>query len=226
MNYKKKIPNLSRIFNQLSHKIIINNLDFYQNSGCNDNGSRKETDVRVKVIKKKLISDNIKNLIDLGSAEGKFLKLASSLGIFALGVEADERRYLVSNYNKNFEDYKNFGVIFNELSLKFLKNIPQIDSAIYLSVHHHILASSGIKMGNEILKELFKKVKKSLFFETAMHDEFSDKWSLNYKKNLKNMNDASIRKFFKVLGAKKIQILANTKAYNEGYIRPLYYIKK
>lgn len=226
MNYKKKIPILSRILNNLSQKIIIRNFNFYQNSGNKYKGSRKETDTRVKVIKKKLISDNIKNLIDLGSAEGRFLKLASSLGIFAMGVEADERRYLVSNYNKNFEDYKNFGVIFNEISLKFLKNVPQVDSIIYLSIHHHILASTGIKIGNEILKELFKKVKKSLFFETAMNDEFSDKWPLNYRKNLKNMNDASIKKFFKLLGAKKIQILANTKAYNKGYIRPLYYIKK
>ena len=52
MIYKKKIPNLSRILNQLSQKIIINNFDFYQNSENKNNGSRKETDVRVKIIKK------------------------------------------------------------------------------------------------------------------------------------------------------------------------------
>lgn len=226
MNYKKKVPKFSRLLIDYAQKIIINNHNFYQDNTNKNKKSRKETDVRIKMIKKKLISDKIKNLIDIGSAEGNFLKLASSLGIFALGIEADERRYLVSNYHENFKDYKNYGVIFNELSMKFVKNLPEVDSIIYLSVHHHILATHGLKKGEILIKELFRKAKKNFFFETAFSNEISKSWSSNYRKNLIKMNDKDIKTFFKKIGAREIEIIARTKSYNKGYFRPLYYIKK
>ena len=226
MNFKKKIPLISNIFNKLSIYFIKKNLKIYQDDCLQLVGSRKETDLRWNKIKQKLIKDKIKNILDLGSAEGVFLKKASELEIFSLGIEADERRFLLSNYIDEKNIYREYGVIFNKISLKSIKSLPKFDSTLYLSVHHHILANSGEKKATLILKEIFNRCEKSMFFETAMQNENSENWNKNYKKNLKKMTEAKIIDFFKRLGAEKIEIMGYTKSYNEGFERPLFYIKK
>ena len=226
MNFKKKIPLISNIFNKLSIYFIKKNLKIYQDGSLQLVGSRKETDLRWNKIKQKLIKDKIKNILDLGSAEGVFLKKASELEIFSLGIEADERRFLLSNYIDEKNIYREYGVIFNKISLKSIKSLPKFDSTLYLSVHHHILANLGEKKATLILKEIFNRCEKSMFFETAMQNENSENWNKNYKKNLKKMTEAKIIDFFKRLGAEKIEIMGYTKSYNEGFERPLFYIKK
>jgi len=223
MDYSKKIPKFSSILNKLSINIIKRNLDTYQSDNLKLQGSREETDLRWNQIKKKLTKDKINNILDLGSAEGIFLKKSSKLKIFSLGVEADERRFLLSNY---INKYRAYGVIFNKISLQFIKTLPKFNSALYLSVHHHILANLGEKKATLILKEIFNRCEKSMFFETAMWNENSKNWNKNYKKNLQNMTEEKIIDFFNRLGAKKIEIIGNTKSYNKGFKRPLFYIKK
>ena len=93
-------------------------------------------------------------------------------------------------------------------------------------MHHHISASLGNKEANNILAEIFKKTKKSLFFETAMKDEKSESWNSNYDKNLQNITEENVKNFFIKLGCKNIQILGYTNSYNKGYRRPLYHITK
>ena len=116
MNFRKKIPTISTIFNKLSIYFIKKNLKIYQDGSLQLVGSRKETDLRWNKIKQKLIKDKIKNILDLGSAEGVFLKKASELEIFSLGIEADERRFLLSNYIDEKNIYREYGVIFNKIS--------------------------------------------------------------------------------------------------------------
>jgi hypothetical protein len=226
MNYKKKISKLSSFLYNLSIKFIKKDLKYYQNFENKKNGSRKETDQRWRLIKKIIIKEKIKNILDLGSAEGFFIKKFSDMGIFSLGIEGDERRFLVSNHTLNKNKYKNYAVVHNKIALKFVEKIPEFQSILYLSVHHHILAALGKKNANLILKEIFKKSKRSMFFETAMHDEKSKEWNNNYKINLKDISENNIKLFFKKLGARKVEIIGYTKAYNKGYKRPLFYIKK
>ena len=226
MDYSKKIPKFSSILNTLSTNIIKKNLDAYQCDNSKLKGSREETDLRWNQIKKKLIKDKINNILDLGSAEGIFLKKSSKLKIFSLGIEADERRFLLSNYINNKNKYRAYGVIFNKISLQFIKTLPKFNSALYLSVHHHILANLGKKKATLILKEIFNRCEKSMFFETAMQNENSNNWHNNYKKNLIKMTENNITNFFYKLGAQKVEIIERTKSYNKGFERPLFYIKK
>lgn len=226
MNYKKKISKISLFLNNLSVKIVKNDLNYYHNFNNKKNGSRKESDIRWKLIKKKIIKDKTRNILDLGSAEGFFIKKISNMGIFSLGIEGDERRFLVSNHSGKGNKYKNYAIVLNEISPKLIKSLPVFDSILYLSVHHHILANQGKHKANLILKEIFKKCKKSMFFESAMHNEESKNWNKNYKLNLKNITENNLRLFFKKLGAKKVEIIGYTEAYNKGYSRPLFYIKK
>ena len=53
MNYKKKISKISLFLNNLSIKIVQNNLNYYHDFNNKKNGSRKESDIRWKLIKKK-----------------------------------------------------------------------------------------------------------------------------------------------------------------------------
>ena len=89
MDYKKKLPKFSKYLNQISKKYLENKIKLYQDLSSQHSGSRNQTEKRWRLIKKKLIKDNIKNLLDLGSAEGYFLKKTSEIGIMSLGVEAD-----------------------------------------------------------------------------------------------------------------------------------------
>ena len=82
----------------------------------------------------------------------------------------------------------------------------------------------GTVLSLYIIGKLNKK--KSMFFETAMHDEKSKEWNNNYKINLKDISENNIKSLFKKLGARKVEIIGYTEAYNKGYKRPLFYIKK
>lgn len=226
MDYKKKIPKISYILNKLSIFFIKKNLKVYQDNGLQISGSRKETNLRWKKIKQKIFKDKIKNILDLGSAEGIFLKQASKLKIFSLGVEADERRFFLSNEIDKNNIYREYSVMLNEISLQSIKSFPKFETILYLSVHHHILANLGEKKAKLILKEIFNKCEKSIFFETAMKSENTKNWNKNYQKNLKNMTESKIIDFFTQLGAKKIEILGYTQSYNSGFKRPLFYVKK
>jgi hypothetical protein len=224
MDYKKKLPTLSKYLNQLSEKHLKNKIKLYQDISSHNIGSRGQTDKRWKLIKNKLVKSKVKNLLDLGSAEGFFLKKTTKLNIMSLGIEADERRYFLSNSLS--EKNKIYGVINSTIKSKLIKLLPIFDATLYLSVHHHISASLGHKEANKILVEIFKKTKKSLFFETAMKDEKSKSWNRNYDKILQHITEENVKNFFIKLGCKKIQILGYTNSYNKGYKRPLFYIKK
>ena len=97
MDYKKKLPKISKYLNQISKKYLEKKIKLYQDLSSQNSGSRIQTEKRWRLIKKKLIKDNIKNLLDLGSAEGYFLKKTSEIGIMSLGIEADERKFFLSN---------------------------------------------------------------------------------------------------------------------------------
>ena len=224
MDYKKRLPNLSRYLNQISKKYLEKKINSYQDLSTNKKGSRSQTEKRWKIIKKKLEKDKINNLLDIGSAEGYFLKKTSKMGIMSLGLEADERRYFLSSVIN--EEKKNYAVINNVISTKLIRALPQFDTVLYLSVHHHIVANIGNHSANKILIEIFKKCKKSMFFETAMKGENSKSWSNNYRKNLNFVTEVNIKKLFMKAGCKNIQLLGYTEAYNKGYKRPLFYISK
>ena len=224
MDYKKKLPFLSKYLSGLSEKYLKSKINLYHDISRNNIGSRAQTEKRWRLIKTKLVKDNIKNLLDLGSAEGFFLKKTAKLNIMSIGIEADERKYFLSSSLS--EDKKIYGVINTTINTKFLKLLPEFEATLYLSVHHHIAASLGKIEANIILAEVYKKTKKSLFFETAMHDERSKVWRNNYRINLKDITCANIKLFFKKLGARKVEIIGRTEAYNEGFKRPLFYIRK
>ena len=223
MDYTKRLPNLSRYLNQISKKYLEKKLNLYQDLSINKKGSRSQTDKRWKIIKKKLVKDKINNLLDIGSAEGYFLKKTSKMGIMSLGLEADERRYFLSSALN--QDKKNYAVINNVISIKLIKSLPKFDTVLYLSVHHHIAANIGNSSANKVLIETFKKCKKSMFFETAMKGENSKSWSNNYKKNLNIFKENNIKKLYINEVCKNIQIFY-TEAYNKGHKRPLFYISK
>ena len=224
MDYKKKLPKLSKYLNQISKKYLEKKIKLYQDLSSQNSGSRIQTEKRWRLIKKKLIKDNIKNLLDLGSAEGYFLKKTSEIGIMSLGIEADERKFFLSNI---ISEKKNiYGVLNNIINIKLIKLLPKFESTLYLSVHHHIAANFGYKFANKILIEIFKNSKKTMFFETAMKGENSKSWNKNYSKNLKLTTEENIKKLFLKNGCKKIQILGYTESYNKGFKRPLFYISK
>jgi len=225
MDYSKKIPKLSKYLNKISISYLKNNINLYQDLSLKNSGLRNETENRWRLIKKKLIKDKIKNLLDLGSAEGFFLKKTSKMKIMSLGIEADERRFFLSNFNiENKKKY--FGVVNNTITSEFIKLLPKFDTILYLSVHHHIAANSGVKKANDLLVKIFKNCEKTMFFETAIKNEQSKSWHKGYEKNLKNITEKSIKSLFLKQGCKKFEILGYTESYNKGFKRPLFYIAK
>lgn len=124
------------------------NEEFYQNgdmhSGLNiDNwvASTKIDDLRRFDFVKKKIKN--KKVLDFGSGNASFLKLAKNVAKEAVGLEIDE----------TFSDY------FKEHNLKVIKNIHETDEKFDVITMFHVL--EHLQNPKEILKELSEKLEKN-----------------------------------------------------------------
>ena len=104
--------------------------------------------------------------LDIGSNEGALTCVLAKSGVDVLGVEMNQRarenaEILAKgmNVSSRFE-----GRIF---SLEDIEQMDEIDVALFLSVHHQLVAHNDLEYANEFLKALARKTRMQLFFQPA-----------------------------------------------------------
>lgn len=117
-------------------------------------------------------------VLDLGCAEGYFVsQAAEEYGCFALGVDADVRRLTIAQDLNVIKKNENAGFMYANITMDFLRKLPQFDVVIFLAVLHHIMYEHGVDYAREFMKCIREKTSKALIFEMGQSNETSMHWA-------------------------------------------------
>lgn len=122
---------------------------------------------RWEVIEKELEDLNVKTNLDIGCNVGYFSIATAKKGITSIGVEGDPKYYRVMQYAINKLKLKNIGVLSWQLNEDSIEMLPDTESIIFLSVWHHLVKHDGLETATNILRKLWKRNKKVMFFESG-----------------------------------------------------------
>lgn len=145
------------------------------------------------------IQDNIASsdgcAIDIGSASGFFTEKLSKEGLFAIGIEADEKRLSESRALYGEKE----GLAFSRYNVgpDNIEDLPSMDVCLLLTVYHHWTAHYGSEDAEYMLQSLSVKMDK-IFFELPKDLEkngmFETNLELNSNQDLKTQHIKFIEK--------------------------------
>lgn len=106
-------------------------------------------------------------VIDIGANQ---CALSNSLALLGFNVKAIEQQDQFIQYGikkAEIENIKNIEFVKDIVSEKNLHHLDGADTILLLSVHHQMVKELGLKSGNNLLIQIFKKAQKQLFFQPA-----------------------------------------------------------
>jgi len=228
MYYKKPIKFFPLFLRKISAKILLKSYPNYQpvfqEGKLLEGGDRNCLD-RWPLIKKEIEDNNIKSVIDLGSAEGFYvLRSAKECGCFAIGVDADIRRFCIAQDQLSLERIVPAGFVFGVIDNDMLEKIPSFDMVIFLSVMHHMMYDKGEEYCRNFMKALRKKINKVMIFEMGQSNELKNKWA----KLLPDMGENPhewIREFLLSAGFSSVTKIGESDSYKKDQNRAIFSVK-
>lgn len=140
-------------------------------------GERNCTD-RWNLIAEEIRSNDVASVVDLGCAEGYFVRLAAAeFGCFALGIDGDVKRLLIGQNISTLEHWERAGSMLAELSPDLLARMPVFDMTIFLSVLHHVMYEKGLDYSRAMLVAIREKTRKVMVFDMGQSNETSNDWA-------------------------------------------------
>lgn len=177
--------------------------------GCSD---------RWAAIKSQIEAHGAETLLDLGCAEGYFVRSAAvECGCVALGVDADLRRLTLAESFSTLDRVQGAGFMLAELTPALLQKLPRFDLVVFLSVMHHIMYECGVDHAREIAALVRSKTNKVLIFDMGQSDETEHEWA-GALPDMGADPHAWIREFLLSAGFSSVDKLAETDSY-QGHVR-------
>lgn len=216
---KKHFKNL---FFQYKERLTDNSYQPLKLDGVLIDDSKREWKTRWELIKKELLSYNTSSIIDIGCAEGWFVRQAAQeLNCFAIGVEMEDNRLTLGELSRLHDGVENCAIMKAKLSKDNVLRLPAADIVLCLNVVHHIIYSEGYNAGVEFLSALLKIVNKALIFEMGTSTEKNLKWHKDMPE-MPEGQEAFIRELLTISGFKNIRLLGSTPSLSEKYHRLLF----
>ena len=105
--------------------------------------------------------------VDIGCNGGWFVVQLAKSGVASLGVDGDPRfvRTLMHEIARN--RLPSAGATYLRVTPQTVGLLPRADAVLFLSVWHHIVHNDGQAAGDEVLRGLWARTGKVLFFETG-----------------------------------------------------------
>lgn len=136
----------------------------------------REWEQRWSMIKTQLEEYQAKSVLDIGCAEGWFLRRAAEdLGCFALGIELSTRM-LAPEIARLHDEVERLAIMKTEVNAKNLVDLPQCDVVLCLSVVHHIIREEGIEVAKAFVRAITEIAKKAIIFEMGTSEEYEMEW--------------------------------------------------
>lgn len=125
------------------------------------------TDSRLKAICDMIQRQGCKSCVDIGCNSGFFAITLAEMGLNVIGIEGDPRYVQIMNHTIRRTSKRNVGVLAIQLSLENAELIPVVDCILFLSVWHHVVMNKGLVEATDLLRRIWDKTEKVLFFETG-----------------------------------------------------------
>ena len=172
--------------------------------------SKREWEHRWNAISKKIEEYQAKSIIDIGCAEGWFLRKASEeYDCFSIGVEASYPTILVSETARLYDKTDRVATMKCLMKAEDVKNLPKCDMVLCLSLVHHIIRMNGIEESYEFVRGLSKITNKVLIFEMGTSEEKVLSWSKKMP-SMESGQERFLRSYLSKCGFKNISVIAKT----------------
>lgn len=165
---------------------------------------------RLLAIQHFLTESEIKSgiVVDYGCNVGLFLLSLGREGFISIGVEENEKCVQIALSAANLMNLP-LGMIPMRVSKENIEYMPGCDVGICLSIWHHWVRTYGLTDATYILRTLFEKTQKVLFFDTG-EQEMPPEYGLPFQDDAR----AWLEKYFRDdVGAGSIAWLGTHKAF-------------
>lgn len=184
--------------------------------------SKRDWKQRWNMIRRELESYQASSVMDIGCAEGWFLRRAAEdLGCFALGVEMDNTRIIPSEVARLHDGVERCAILKAQVSSHDLVKLPHCDVVLCLSVVHHIMYSEGVEAASEFVAALSTRANKAIIFEMGTSEE-ADAWWGDRMPAMPEGQHQFIRSFLESSGLINIRQLGNTLSIGKDAERILF----
>lgn len=183
-------------------------------------GSKRDWKDRWQSIEKVIKQYNAETMLDVGCAEGFFLKKAAEeYDCFSLGIEMNDERLKLGELTRLYDGSNNYAVMRAKLDPLAIKKLPKMDVVLCLSVVHHIIKSNGINEALNFVKALLEKTNKAFIFEMGTADEKS---FVGRMPNMPMGQEVFVKKFLKDVGFENIRVLNETTSIKKDTTRLMF----
>ena len=158
-------------------------------------------------------SGAVSSLLDLGCAEGYFVRRAAKeKGWVCLGVDGDIRRVTVAQAIVSLERIEGAAFIYSKVTPDFVAKVPSHDVVLCLSLMHHIICEHGMDYARRMMATIRSRTQKTLVFDMGQSDEHGHEWS---KKLPPMLPDPAtwISSFLREAGFSDVSIVGDSKSY-------------
>ena len=162
---------------------------------------------RVELIES-IIGQEPSSVLDIGCAEGYFSMALAKNGNFVTALEGKKQRALIGQVTARMNGINNVAFYNCNLDTEMAKTLPVFDNVLCLAVWHHWVRLQDLDYANKLLKMIWSKTKKRMFFETGL-TELPVEFKLNGRDEtwlLANLNS--------VLGDIKITKLGESSSFS------------
>ena len=154
------------------------------------------------------------NVLDIGCAEGWFVRRAASeLGCYAIGVEAGDR-HLGGEIARLHDQVENTAIMLSHASGESIRRLPKFDAVMCLSVVHHVIRRQGMAAAEDFVRALASRAEKVLIFEMGTSDEKDLKWH-GLLEDMPDGQEIYVRQFLERCGLMTIRQIASSLAFHQ-----------
>jgi hypothetical protein len=181
--------------------------------------SVRESEGRWQAIEAVLRHHAVRNVLDVGCAEGWFVRRAATdLNCFAIGIEASDRA-AIGELSRLYDGAERMATIKAFVTPDDLRGLPKFDAVICMSVVHHIIRAYGLASAEEFVTALASRADKVLIFEIGTADEKS--WT-SFLPELNQGQEAFVRGLLERCGLNNVRVIAESPAYHSDAQRLLF----
>jgi SAM-dependent methyltransferase len=181
-------------------------------AGRRYDGLRQSED-RWEAIASVLTAYGARSLLDIGCAEGWFIRRAAKdLNCFAIGVEASDR-LMLGELSRLHDGLERTAILKATLTAKDILELPRCDVVMCLSVVHHVIRWQGMKVALDFVRALRTRALKALIFEMGTSEEGKLKWS-HVLPEMPDGQEAFVKQFLEAAGFTNVRVVTISSAFH------------
>jgi SAM-dependent methyltransferase len=138
--------------------------------GLRDSNRGSGTTTRWEAMQPVIEASGSRTALDIGCNVGFFCFALAEMGVAAIGVEAAPRELRIATFARRRLQADNVGFLSLQLTPQNTGLLPACDTVLLLSVWHHWVRSFGFDAATRMLRDVWGRAGKVMFFETGENE--------------------------------------------------------